>query len=281
MATQPFALRRSDIPTATIIDVHSHIGQYANARMSADGERLTKLFGQSGITHGVTFSIEACYGAIDLGNEYTLREVTGRSNLSAMVVAHPAHPAASARWIGQAASNPQIVGVKLHPALGDYDVLGPNLVRFLEDSVLPSGLPILSHVGNDSANVTIDKYLELASRFPQIRFIAAHLGIGITGSGDAAVNAWTKNPQPNVWFDMGTVRAFHNGAVEYLLSAVGPDRVCFGTDSPLYHPAPFVRLLEALDVSEETREKIAFRSALTVMPSLASRLSIRPLAATN
>ena len=256
-----------------LIDVHSHVGQYANARMSANGETLARLFRQSGITHAVTFSIEACYGAVDLGNEYTLREVAGQSCLSAMVVAHPSHLAASARWIRQSSSNEQIVGVKLHPALGDYDVLGPSVMRLLEDNVLPSGLPVLSHVGNDSVNVTVDKYLELASRFPQIRFIAAHLGIGITGSGDAAVNAWARNPQPNVWFDMGTLRAFHNGAVEYLLSAVGPDRICFGTDAPLYHPAPFVRLLQALNVSEETREKIAFRNVLTVIPSLASRLS--------
>jgi predicted TIM-barrel fold metal-dependent hydrolase len=273
MGTQNFALPESDVLPGMLIDVHSHVGQYANARMSADGATLAGLFQQSGVTHGVTFSIEACYGAVDLGNEYTLREVAGQSCLSAMVVAHPAHPAASARWIRQAASNPRIVGVKLHPALGDYNILGVDMARLMEESILLSGLPVLSHVGNDSANVTIDKYLEFASRFPQVRFIAAHLGIGIMGSGDVAVNAWAKNPQPNVWFDMGTLRAFHTGAVEYLLDAVGPDRICFGTDSPLYHPAPFVRLLQALNVSQETREKIAFRNALTVIPSLASRLS--------
>lgn len=272
MSTRDINPLGSGGPPGMVIDVHSHVGQYANARMSADGKRLTKLFQQSGITHAVTFSIEACYGAVDLGNEYTLREVAGQNSLSAMVVAHPAHPAASARWIQQAASNPQIVGVKLHPALGDYDILGGNMMRLMEESILPSGLPVLSHVGNDSVNVTIDKYLEFASRFPQVRFIAAHLGIGITGSGDVAVNAWAKSPQSNVWFDMGTLRAFHNGAVEYLLNTVGPDRICFGTDAPLYHPAPFVRLLQALDVSEETREKIAFRNVLAVIPSLASRL---------
>ena len=173
MSIQNFTLGGSEVPPGTIIDVHSHVGQYANARMSADGETLARSFQQSGITHAVTFSIEACYGAVDLGNEYTLREVAGQSSLSAMVVAHPAHPAASARWIRQAASNRQIVGVKLHPALGDYDILGVNVMRLMEETVLPSGLPVLSHVGNDSANVTIDKYLEFASRFPQTRFIAA------------------------------------------------------------------------------------------------------------
>jgi hypothetical protein len=33
---------------------------------------------------------------------------------------------------------------------------------------------------------------------------------------------------------MGTLRVFARGAVEGQLDAVGPDRICFGTDAPLY-----------------------------------------------
>jgi predicted TIM-barrel fold metal-dependent hydrolase len=240
--------------------------------MSADGVRLRKLFERAGVTHGVTFSIEACYGGVDLGNSYTLEQVSAQAKLSAMIVAHPDHPQSSRRWIAEAANNPKIVGVKLHPALGNYDVLGTGVMRLLEDDIGPSGLPVLSHVGNDSQNVTIDKYLKLASRFPAIRFVAAHLGIGVLGPADTAVNAWIENPQPNVWFDMGTLRAFCSGSVEHLLSVVGPDRICFGTDAPLYDPAPFVRMLEVLDVTEEVREKIAYRNILAVIPSLAAHI---------
>jgi predicted TIM-barrel fold metal-dependent hydrolase len=253
-----------------IVDIHSHLGQYANSAMSADGAKLSRLFESAGVTHGVAFSIEACYGSIDLGNRYTVEQVENQDRLSAMVVAHPEHFASSACWIKEAASHPKLVGVKIHPALGNYDVLGVGLARLIERHIAPAGLPVLSHVGNDSSNVSIDKYLELASRFPTVRFIAAHLGIGILGPSDTAVNAWTRNPQPNVWFDMGTLRAFCTGSVENLLQAVGPDRICFGTDAPLYHPAPFVRMLEALDVTEDTREKIAFRNILAVIQSLAA-----------
>jgi len=256
-----------------IIDVHSHIGESTSARMSANGAALGGLLECAGIAHGVAFSLEACHGAVDLGNRYTLAELEHEPRLSAMVVAHPNHLAASARWIREAANNPKIVGVKLHPALGDYDVLGGNVLRLFEELIVPSGLPVLSHTGNDSPNVTAEKYLQLAGRYPQVRFIAAHLGVGVLGPADAAVNAWNRNPQPNVWFDMGTLRAFCCGAVEHLLAAVGPDRICFGTDSPLYHPAPFVRMLETLAVSDEVREKIAFRNAIAVMPGLAARVS--------
>jgi predicted TIM-barrel fold metal-dependent hydrolase len=78
-------------------------------------------------------------------------------------------------------ANTKIVGVKLHPALGNYDVLSPDVFRLMDDAVGPSGLPVISHTGNDSPNVPIGRFLELAARFPDIRFIAAHLGIGFLG----------------------------------------------------------------------------------------------------
>src|SRR5205085_566236 len=139
------------------------------------------------------FSIEACYGAVDLGNRYTLEEVEKHDMLSAMVVAHPHHAASSARWIAEARSNPKIVGVKLHPALGNYDVLSPDVFRLMDD------------------------------------------------------------------------------AVETLLEVAGADRILFGTDAPLYLPAPFSRLLEALSISEQHRENVAYRNALAVIPALAGR----------
>jgi len=114
---------------------------------------------------------------------------------------------------------------------------------------------VISHTGNDSPNVPIGRFLELAARFPDIRFIAAHLGIGVLGPGDNGYQCWRNRPCSNVWFDMGTLRAFCTGAVEMLLEVAGLTESLFGTDAPLYLPAPFSRLLEALAISEQCREK--------------------------
>jgi len=254
-----------------LIDVHSHLGQATNAPMSAGGLRLCELYRQAGVTHGVAFSIEACYGGLDAGNRLALEEAAPHDMISVMVVAHPNHLAASKVWIAEARSNPKIVGVKLHPVLGNYDILSTSMRRLVEDVIAPSGLPVLSHVGNESPNVPIDRYLQLALQFPSVRWIAAHLGVGLLGLSDAAVGAWRKYPAQNVWFDMGTLRAFYNGAIEALLAVVGEDRICFGTDAPLYLPAPFTRVLETLPVSDEVREKIAWRNVLSVIPALAGR----------
>lgn len=255
----------------TVIDVHCHLGQSVHGSMSADGARLCVLARQAGVTHAVAFSIEACYGGIDVGNAYTLSEVHRHAMLSAMVVAHPHHRESSARWVHEGVANPDVVGVKLHPALGQYEVNSSAMMRLMDEVIAPSGLPVLSHVGNETAQVPIDKYLDLASRYPDVRFIAAHLGVGLLGIRERSVDAWRERPLENVWFDMGTLRAFTTGAVEGLLEVVGEDRICFGTDAPLYVPAPFTRLLETLDISDEAREKIAYRNALTVLPRLAGK----------
>lgn len=245
--------------------------------MSASGARLCELYRQAGITHGVAFSIEACYGGLDAGNRLALEEAASHEMISLMVVAHPNHPQASKRWIEEARSNPQIVGVKLHPVLGNYDILSTSMHRLMEDLIAPSGLPVLSHVGNESPNVPIDRYLQFALKFPTVRFVAAHLGVGLLGLSDAAIDAWHKYPAQNVWFDMGTLRAFYSGAVEALLDVVGPDRICFGTDAPLYIPAPFTRVLETLAISDEVREKIAWRNVLSVIPALQGRTGVPAL----
>jgi predicted TIM-barrel fold metal-dependent hydrolase len=257
-----------------LIDVHSHLGQSTNAAMSAGGTRLCELYRQAGITHGVAFSIEACYGGLDAGNHQALQEAAPHDMISLMVVAHPNHLAASRAWIAEARSNRQIVGVKLHPVLGNYDILSSSMHRLMEEVIAPSGLPVLSHVGNESPNVTIERYLQFALKFPSVRFIAAHLGVGLLGLSDSAIDAWRRYPAENVWFDMGTLRAFYNGAVESLLRVVGEDRICFGTDAPLYIPAPFARVLETLPICGEAREKIAWRNVLSVIPALAGRAGV-------
>src|SRR5690349_18655592 len=84
----------------------------------------------------------------------------------------------------------QLLGVKIHPHLGSYHILDRNLSRLIEREIAPRGLPVLSHVANDAPNVTARDFFTLARRFPETNFIAAHLGVGILGDPNAALNAW-------------------------------------------------------------------------------------------
>jgi len=251
-----------------LIDVHTHLGQFHRADMSADGERLCTMLRLAGITHAIAFSAEACFGGIELGNRYTMSQVEPQSMLSALLVVHPHHYQNSVQLIREFSDNPKVVGIKLHPHLGQYDVLDRHLLRLIEEEIAPRHLSVLSHVANDAPNVRCDRFFELAAKFPELRFVAAHMGVGIFGLGEAVQEAWMDQRPKNVWFDLGTLRAFHSGAVLNLLNVVGEDKLCFATDAPLYWPPAFARTIETLGLNKEAFEQIAWRNALNVFPKL-------------
>lgn len=251
-----------------LVDVHTHLGQFGNAGQSADGARLSSMLTRAGIQRAVCVSAEACFGSIDLGNRYVFAEVSKHDMLSMALVVHPYHYASSVRLLQEIGSHPKVVAVKVHPHLGGYHIASVELARLLEKEIAPRGLPVLSHVANDSPNVQIGDFLRLAKRFPQTHFIGAHLGMGVLGDPHSLVTAWADHAPPNVWLDMATLRFFYTDALTDVLSAVGPNRICFGTDAPLYWPAAFTRGLETLALSPEDMERIAWKNAKDVMPRL-------------
>jgi hypothetical protein len=61
----------------------------------------------------------------------------------------------------------------------------------------------------------------------------------------------------------------HHCILEEYVEAIGADRICFGTDAPLYWPVPFGSMLQTTDLGDDTREKIAWRNARQAFPRLA------------
>jgi hypothetical protein len=94
----------------TLIDVHTHLGQFAAARQSADGGRLSTMLCQAGITRAIAFSAEACYGGIELGNRYTFQQVSNFDMLAMLLVLHPYHYETSVRLLEEFAKNPRVLG---------------------------------------------------------------------------------------------------------------------------------------------------------------------------
>lgn len=253
-----------------LIDVHTHLGTFSDQRLSADGEKLCRSLRAANITKAISFSAEGCYGSILPGNRYTFQEVQKHEMLRMLIIVHPYHYEDSVTLLKEMADHPAVVGIKLHPHLGQFHILDRTLSRLIEEEIAPRQLPILSHVANDAPNVAARDFFRLAARFPELNFIAAHLGIGILGDAQAALNAWTELQPKNVWMDMATIRVFQSGKLEECVSVVGPNRICFGTDAPLYRTVPFTAALQSCDLDEHTRDRIAWRNALEAFPRLAA-----------
>lgn len=128
-------------------------------------------------------------------------------------------------------------GLKLHPGAG-FDPSGIETLNLVE-AIVDYGIPVISHTGA-STMPTSSKYNnpilldDILLRFPEVRVIAAHLGLGhrdqLFAMGRTRCNLYT---EISLW--QPTVQNNYNEFARIIRAALndfGPDRVLFGTDSP-------------------------------------------------
>ena len=147
-------------------------------------------------------------------------------------------------------------GIKLHPYYQNF-FLDEQRLRPLFAKIAELGLIVVMHTGFDIGfprELRADpvKIAALIRQFPDLRFIATHLGAWQQWEEVHAELAGS-----NVYFDI----AF---SLEYLpvemarkiILAHAPDRVLFGSDTPWAAQPNTIRLLKNLDLGREREEKI-------------------------
>jgi predicted TIM-barrel fold metal-dependent hydrolase len=112
-------------------------------------------------------------------------------------------------------------GMKMHPDWDQYPATS-ILVRPLLDLCAEHGVPIVSHTGGNLSGPM--KFLSLAELYPTVKMVMLHAAGKQIGDACRCVQA-----APNLF--LGTSGQFPfalNGAIK----AVGPERVCYGSDHP-------------------------------------------------
>ena len=115
------------------------------------------------------------------------------------------------------------------------------------------------------------KFLLLAARNPEARFILAHMG-GPKFSemllfASAKKFSWYAN---NVWLELSVTAAqFADSPYEdelvFVCRSVGVDRVLFGSDYPVTTPAESLRAVRALGFTAEEERKILYENAMALL----------------
>lgn len=146
-------------------------------------------------------------------------------------------------------------GLKLWVATHCDDPLTYPLV----EKMIEYNKPILIHtfvkaVGQLEHESTSYHVANLAARYPEAKFIMAHLG-GEPFHGIRPVAKYK-----NVWIDhSGTLVGSED--LNHTVRLVGADRVMFATDMPIAFASSYGQLLEAT-LTDEEREKIAWKNAV-------------------
>lgn len=117
-----------------------------------------------------------------------------------------------------------IVALKVHPCLSKLSFSDEKMVPYLQ-LALKHNLPVIVHTANDFNDSPMRVY-EMACRYPQIKFIMAHMGLGTDNK--LAIDLMDK--ADNLYADTAWV------PVETTLEIIrryGSGRVMFGSDNPI------------------------------------------------
>lgn len=148
-------------------------------------------------------------------------------------------------------------GIKLHPDTQFFDIDDSRMFPVYD--IIQGKIPLIVHAGDPRYSYSHPERLRrVMENFPSLVCIAAHFG------GWSMVDEGIRNlaDKENCYVDMSS--SFKWNTEEKLNEAVfayGEDRVLFGSDFPLGSPVVEKENLIKMKISDEAKEKIAYKNA--------------------
>ena len=152
-------------------------------------------------------------------------------------------------------------GLKIHPDFQKLPIDDPSGIETYR-AVARRGLPVLFHMGDNRYDFSSPERLtNLLRRVPDLQVVAAHFG---------GWNIWPQSlahPQPeSVLYDTSsTLGMTDRDIVLRLIDKIGPDRLIFGTDFPMWSPKEELARFLSLDLDESSRQKILYKNFMKLL----------------
>ena len=209
--------------TFDVIDVHTHIGHLpGHVHYAYSAEDLVGCLD----AEGVRFAFTSSASATTIGQRYGTREILAAverfpDRIGALIWINPYDPDWEAD--AEAAADRGALGIKLHPKLDTYRVDFESLkdvFAFAERRQLP----ICAHA--ESGDCSAERYTPLVERYPEVHLILYHVNHGSEINGILMAKRY-----PRVYVE--TCFAPRE-AIEAGLDLLGPEKIVFGTDAPIY-----------------------------------------------
>jgi len=176
-----------------------------------------------------------------------------------------------------------VKGIKLYPGYDLYAINDPSLEAVFRIAA-KHDVPVMIHCGDTYAKdakvrqahpLLVD---DVAVDYPDVRFVICHLG-----------NPWFQDTaevlykNDNVFADISglTLGDFDFAFERYLVNRVKDliaymgdpgTQLMYGSDWPLVEMGPYVRFMEGLDLSEEARDHVAWKTAAELFKIDVSKL---------
>ena len=238
-----------------IVDCHAHLGPWYNFHIPGDPweEGILAAMDTCGIDQVILSPMVAIGPDAVLGNEFA-REAAGRfpGRVYAYCTVNPNYP--EEEMLGELErcfENSAFRAIKIHPATHDYAADGPNY-RLAWDFANQHHLPVLVHTWGGDPKCGPLLFENLGREYPNARILLGHCGASIQGIRESLQVA---ERTENLILDL-TKSFMHQGLLEEMVRAVGPDRVLFGTDIPFIDCRPQIGYVASGKISDAAKERI-------------------------
>lgn len=260
-----------------IFDAHCHIfpqkiaekasvniGKFYGLKMNFDGsvDTLMKLYKKAGVNGCLVQSVATVPAQVEHINDFIAQSV--RENPNMFVGFCSLHPQMEKKAIEaeiDRAIGLGLKGIKLHPDFQEFRIDDRKAYDIYEAA--EGRLPILFHTGDTRFDYSSPRRLANALKdFPRLIAIGAHFG----GWSEWSDGEKYLADNPNVYVDTSSsLYALSPAQAKEYINAFTPDRVMFGTDYPMWSVEDELKNMEKLDLSDEDREKIMYKTAYNLL----------------
>lgn len=136
--------------------------------------------------------------------------------------------------------------------LNESEEVEPAFMKAVE-KVIEMQKPLMFH---SSFPCQVRAICGLAERYPEGRFVMAHIG-GMRAWAHGILQA---KDIENLYIDISGTPSLMNGIVEEAVRILGPDRVLFGSDSRFDGTRYTVERIQHSQLSDEVKQKILYRN---------------------
>lgn len=259
---------------AMIIDVHTHINNYHEDRVSSLEECLDRLVAAMA-ENKVDYSLVLTSYKVNEHRPSTkkvVEAIQGRNNLGVVAgISYLNYNHNDLREIGDYLRAGLIKGLKLYPG---YEPFYPNDTRLqvVYDMATEFDVPVMFHSGDTYSPTGRIKYShpihidDVAVDFPKMKIVICHVG-----------NPWIKDcmevvyKNDNVYADFSGLvlgdftdkfeRYMKKELEEMITYAGNPRYLLYGTDWPISNMHSYLKFIRQLDLPEDRKEMILWKNA--------------------
>lgn len=238
-----------------VIDMHGHLGSWPQFGWEDELTGVVASLDRAGVDALCVFHITC--GEARRCNDVSaeaMRRYPGRFIGFAFVTPH--YPEEVIPELARCFDQLGMRGIKIYPPYTRLPLNAPEwepIFSFANER----GVPVLCHTG---AGLPLT-FVGLAQKYPRIPWILGHAG-GNREGRDEAIRA--SREAPNLFLE---ICSSHRGlgSIEQLVRGAGADRVLYGSDTPLFSPAPQLGRVLTADLTAEEKRLVVGGNALRIL----------------